>query len=315
MPLDVYPIRQAQPLLLERLNDPQALAAIFERDEISAVLEGYDSVLWLPDQARSHLPDWLLWVFARWRVVTPDAFPVSAEWETVDEWASAEELEARTALAAFDASEAQRLAKIKSQRLIFTHALENAALAGNDHRQLLKATGESLEMAVATALRALEFEVVDADALPENQGYKKEDLRVSDGKWVAIVEVKGYTKAGKSNDLQQVNKAAKTFARTTGRDADAIWLVVNSFREMDPAQRPLLIPDRPDEIATFAEDDHGLIIDTRDLFKLWQAVTTGALDASAARAHLRASIGRFGFVGADTATDLRPELSTEQAPG
>lgn len=67
-------------------------------------------------------------------------------------------------------------------------------------------------------------------------------------------------------------------------------------------RRPLLrgsaSPTRTywDDIALFAEDD-GLVIDTRDLFRLRLAAAEGRLSAGAARARRRTTTGIFEFEG------------------
>lgn len=147
--------------------------------------------------------------------------------------------------------------------------------------------------AVVAALENLGFSVVDADELPEHKGKKREDLRIGDGDWVALAEVKGMAGAARSNALIQVTNAAAHFASTQGHRPSALWYVVNAYLNDDPAQRPTVLAGRDDDIAMFGDAHHGLVIDTRELFALRQAVMLGTLSPAQARAQLKESTGLF----------------------
>jgi hypothetical protein len=175
--------------------------------------------------------------FDRWRTADPDAFPVTAEWRRADRWSSPDELAARGTLAEFDAEEARRRHEADEKRRELSEKVDEAENTGEEWRALLSDTGDDLVRAVQDAFELIGFNVIDSDALPENKGKKREDLRVEHDGWTALVEVKGYTGAAKSNDLQQLNGAAVAYAASTGSQADALWYVVNAYRDSDPAQR------------------------------------------------------------------------------
>jgi hypothetical protein len=70
---------------------------------------------------------------------------------------------------------------------------------------------------VHQTLELFGFEVTNVDeGLAEGQA-KKEDLRVEDGDWIALCEVKGYSKGGKLADLQKLNGFGTLYAVETGR--------------------------------------------------------------------------------------------------
>lgn len=286
----VYPSRKVYPLLQERLAHPSVLAGVLEDDEDGDVS---DSVFWLPDIARNSLVDWVRAAFDRWRAADPDAFPVTAEWRRADRWSSPDELAARGTLAEFDAEEARRRHEADEKRRELSEKLDAAENTGEEWRALLSDTGSDLVRAVQDALELIGFNVIDSDTLPENKGKKREDLRVAHEGWTALVEVKGYTGAAKSNDLQQLNGAAAAYAAATGSQADALWYVVNAYREADPAQRETPLGSREDDLATFAEYSAGSLIDTRELFALRQFVATEQMPKEDARALLMSAGARF----------------------
>lgn len=289
--LPVYPERDEFPLLQEVLSSPLTLAAVLEkRDTAGAPI---DSAVWLPDMARVAFRDWLAFALTLWRSDDPETFPVSAEWVAADQWASPEELSARQQLNEFQRAEQQRRLAADAEYERLTRVLEHAGEEAVAWRSLLTASGDELVAAVKEALEMFGFAVVDGDALPQHKSAKREDLRVSDADWIALVEVKGYSGAAKSNDLDQIKRAGSAFARDEGRDPDALWYLPNLQRDIDPGQRGLALEGREEDLSSFAELFQGCLIDTRDLFSLRQLVVLGKLPAADARERLKQALGRF----------------------
>ncbi|MGW5721880.1 hypothetical protein ACWEVP_37300 [Amycolatopsis sp. NPDC003865] len=144
-----------------------------------------------------------------------------------------------------------------------------------------------------SALETLGFTVRDLDQV-HPEGQRREDLRVSNPDapaWEAIVEVKGYTAGAKVNDLNRVLRWQTHYVRENQRNPDALWHVVNAFRQTDPAARPIPIPDAGD-LENLVEEN-GVLIDTRDLFRVQRDVETGSADRIAVRTSLRAATGRW----------------------
>jgi len=286
------PMREVIPLLSESLKRPLILAGVFE--EVS-VADGslMSSVWWLPSRARSHLSEWLTFAMSHWRRSDPDAFPVTSEWKRRAEWSTRGELDARVELAEFEAGETLRQAQVEARRSELTRCLDDKFALGEVRRTLIEGTGDALEEAVNVALQELGFRVVSADVLPEHKGSKREDLRVFDGDWVSLVEVKGYSAAAKSNDLFQAANAVPPYVLREQRMPDAIWYVVNAYRASDPSQRPAALGAREEDLATFGEVNKGCLMDTRDLFRIHQRVTLELLSKDEARHLLRSARGRL----------------------
>lgn len=287
--LPVTPERVSHSLIQERLERPLTLASVFETQPSDVER---DSAIWLPDGAREYLKEWILFAFGYWRRTDPDDFPTTADWHRHSGWASPPEIEARRALSEFEAAEAERQRIADHQRQQLVEELEGAERHGKSWRGLLSQTGDELVASVKAALELLGFTVISSDELPEHKGKKREDLRVSDGDWTALVEVKGYGGAAKSNDLLQFPGAIATYAAAAGRSPDALWYVVNVYREDDPAQREDPLSGRKEDLVSFGEQ-HGCVIDTRELFALRQRVAATSTSAREARDQLKRSIGRY----------------------
>jgi len=290
----VYPERETLILLQERLKYGLTLAAIFRSQES---FYSTDFVVWLPDQARSHLKDWFKHSLSLWREEEPDRFPTAADWHEHDSWASPPELSSRRALAEFEAEEARRVELSAMQRQVLTDQLAADQIEGAAWRSLLTSNGNDLVDQVRSALASFGFGVVDSDALPENKGKKREDLRVVDGDWTALVEVKGYAGSARSNDLLQVTSTVAAYAVATGRLPDALWYIPNVERGLPPSQRSSPLAGREDDLHEFSESHHGCLIDTRELFALRQSVATGAVTQETARELLKQATGRFKAEG------------------
>ncbi len=159
-------------------------------------------------------------------------------------------------------------------------------------RLLLTATGDVLVQAVKAALERLGFVVEDMDAKGSRE--KLEDLHVRDGDWLALCEVKGYTKGGSVTDIGKINRFVERYGRATGSWPDARWYVVNQFSGRDPSARMQLLRGQDEDVEEFAESD-GLAIDTRSLFLLDKDVSEGRIEKDEARLKLRESVGRFGY--------------------
>lgn len=286
------PKRITRGFVYENLSRPLMLAGLIESPADSF---SKSSVFWLPNMARTGLREWLAAAVAYWRKQAPEVFPETVEWVRAPQWASPDETRSREQLATFDREEDARRSAADRERSALAHEVAAAERVGEDWREMLRGTGEDLVAAVQGALEYLGFVVIDSDSLPEHKDRKREDLRVVDGEWIALVEVKGYSGAAKSNDLQQINAAAVTFAIDHGKAPTALWYIPNAQRGIDPAQRTVALAGRDDDVAAFGSQNHGCLIEARELFALRQRVATGEMTAEGARALLRSSTGRFSL--------------------
>ena len=234
---------------------------------------------------------------ARWADVAPDRFPRIEGWEQSSAWMTPEELSALRSLDAaknqrerelqlLDAEVAQREAELEVKR----------AEADGGPRRLLTAQGGDLVHSVVDALSDLGFEVQDMDEV-WSEGDNLEDLRVRlpDRDWTAVVEVRGYGKGAQQKDLLRITgRFVPRYMKDVGKAPEAAWYVVNQFLSDDPANRPKALGANEPEIVMFAEGESpGLVIDTVELFKLWQAVVDKRVSQEEARSLLTTSTGRF----------------------
>jgi hypothetical protein len=273
------------PLLMD--PDGKVLAARVKRfpDQLSEVWA-------LPSDA--DVVSWTRAALKNWELLDPQRFPKVEPWREYPEWLTPAEL---TLMAEHD--ENQRLAEEAAARhrarADVIEAERQAARVATDQleRQLLVGQGDALVDAVAAALRAFGFSVRDMDD-EAGDNPKLEDLRVSDGdEWEAIVEVRGYARGAQLGDITRIERFIRRYVQESQREPDAAWYIVNHFAADDPGTRPAPLANHPGEIADFAEDSNGLVLDTRDLFRMWVDVQSGALSADEARARLRRARGFY----------------------
>jgi len=166
--------------------------------------------------------------------------------------------------------------------------------ADANERALLTSQADSLKNVVIGSLRRLGFVVDDMDsAWP--QGDKREDLRAKNpdhAEQIVLVEVRGYARGAQLSDLMRMQRFAARFQKDEGRLPDRLWYVVNHSLADDPSQRQPALASNPTEVETFAESG-GLVIDTVELFKLWQAVDANRVDPAMAHMMLMKATGRF----------------------
>lgn len=276
-------------LLREKGAQRGALAAVVRQQGLVS------GEMWiLPGRAYTRAGDWLRAAFRQWRGVDPEAFPV-VDWAALPEWMDASQRAAFTLLADHDAQTAVTLHQLAKQRELITQDLD-AATAGSRQGllRLLTAQGEELVAAVISALESMGFVATNSDET-RSSAEKLEDILVADGDWVAVAEVKGYSKRNaRSNDLYQVQKAVTAYVLREGTRPGASWYVVNQSFETPPPLRSPALQSNPDAIKMFA-NDAGLVVDTRDLFRLTVAVQENTVTKERARDLLKSSTGVLAF--------------------
>jgi hypothetical protein len=224
---------------------------------------------------------WLRAALAHWRSEYPDEHPAAGDGLS-ERWQTAAELEATAAITAFEVETERRLKEREYAKLALVDAAEQATkVAELNERKLLNAQGDELVEAVTASLERLGFTVSDSDAVAEvNNTAKREDLQVtlaSHPGWIALCEVKGYSKGGaKSGDLRQLAKAVGFFTNKAGRVPDAQWYIVNAQFLKLPDERPIPLAANAEDVEDFSSDD-GAIIDTRQIFLLLKSVLTGSV--------------------------------------
>lgn len=245
------------------------------------------------------LPSWTMnkraWLLASWRAWVADGtleVPLPGDGFDLRDWMTAAEI------AEFDA-----IRELEAELRIVTSTLTErihqgqgrlevaSSAAESGMRRLLTQQGEELERAVHYAFSVLGFQVESRDV--EGKA-RLEDLRVSapGSEWTAVVEVKGYTGGGKSNDFNKFIRYNAEYVRETGKAPDRNWYVVNSYMSRPPASRPGPFDSVPDAVQSFADAD-GLVVSTMELFRLVRSVEIGDVSAEQARDSLVNSTGSY----------------------
>jgi hypothetical protein len=205
------------------------------------------------------------------------------------------ELQAVSALKAHERDFREVLRKYRTRKSeLEAEVLRVRGKADESVRRLLTHQRHELVDAVADALQLLGFKVEKIDETLAESSAKLEDLRVyaPDDSWEALCEVRGYTRGAQLNDLLRVTRFVSRFALEQRRPPASTWYIVNQFLDQDPDTRRPPLAGHPEEVRTFAEGG-GLVIDTRELFKLWRAVAEGSASPEDARRKLMIASGTF----------------------
>lgn len=276
---------QLEPFIMT--GDGKMLAGRYKRSLTSEA--------WLLPSDISDIIPWIRAALAEWHSLAPDRFPSLPDWSETPEWMTAEEKKLTARLTDISRKREELLAKLEEEegevRRELLAAQESASVY---ERALLTSQSEDLVKAVMRAFTEIGFAVTDADleATPDDH---LEDLRVEDEKapgWVALVEVKGYTKGAKTEALTQFLRFNIRYQQRAGKVADGSWYIVNQFLARDPSTRQPALHGKDDDISAFASAG-GLVIDTVTLFKILQQIQNGLLDSGEARTILRSSTGRL----------------------
>jgi hypothetical protein len=242
---------------------------------------------------------WILQATRHWATIAPEKFPPSSpDWKTTPGWATAAERAATKRLEDLEAAHEHALSEHARGKTQAVDELGRLRAEGDRReRALLTEQGDALVDAVEACLQSIGFDVENLDKSLKSGEAKREDLRVRrqrTGKWTAISEVRGYGEGAKTSDLTRLARFAGLFQRETGRDPDRQWYIVNQFRDRDPATRLPPLTGTPDDVEAFAEAG-GLVVDTRDLLRLWLAVQRGEISPGEARDTLQKATGVFSY--------------------
>lgn len=251
----------------------------------------------LPSETSGH-ERWVVAFLRHLRDHDPENFPADPDWRRQLDWAPPRLAEALDSRAAVEREREEFLSELAQRAAEIDLEVERlAAEAASGVQRLLTAQGGELVEAVADVLTDLGFEVEDRDDAAGEGEPKLEDLRLRDPDepdWVCLVEVKGYTKGAKANDVQQVAlRPVRAFVDEFGRYPGGLWHIVNTWIGTSPATRGVALQGDP-SIENLASNG-GTFIDTRDLFEVWRRVQLEPELASAMRAKLRTTTGRFAL--------------------
>ncbi|WP_208638872.1 hypothetical protein [Kitasatospora albolonga] len=250
---------------------------------------------WLPDVG-CDLTKWISAALQSWSTLHPDRFPLAEEWREREPWMSPEEKAISGRLEKVETELTETIAKLESEKVALRGKLkEKATEIDSTVRKLITTNGDELVEQVEQSLRELGFLVKNSDKEFSSPGDRREDLRVSDPdipEWIAITEVRGYSRGAQLNDLLRLSRFANRYLKETGKEPSSIWYIVNQELAKDPDTRQSPLASNKDEVETFA-DSGGLVIDTRCIFRTLMMTREGSLDKREARRHIRESSGYF----------------------
>lgn len=274
-----------QPFLMTA--DGEVLAGRYRRSQHS---EG-----WLLPHDVADLIPWLRAALREWHLLDLKHFPGQPGWAEEPTWQTPIEADLALQIQDFEKGVELAMANFAVERSELHGRLEAASRAADRYeRALLTTQSDDLVVAVLQVLFELGFQVEDSDALAAN-GDHVQDIIVrdlADPEWVALVEVKGYTKGARTEAFSQFNRFSMRFVLKYQKAPNALWYVVNQFLARDPGERQQVLHGKEEDIAAFA-DQGGLVIDTVELFRLLMMVRRADIEPQTARAALRTGVGRF----------------------
>ncbi|MBO0611094.1 hypothetical protein [Myceligenerans salitolerans] len=248
---------------------------------------------------------WLRWFLDIARKVTPEAFPVHADWQEDPRWGPPGLQDVLAERSALQAERLRLLAELDQRaEALDAKVADEMAAAETGIWRLLTKQHEEFEDAVGDALEELGFAVERRNAVIPDGQPKYEDLRISDPSepgWVALAECKGLTKGAKAGAVRQLStRPVHAFVLEQKRAPDALYYIVNHTISTPPPDRPEPLDADAPTISLLAEQG-GAVIDSRALL---QAQITALLDPQAKpklRAAMRESRGRWdGTIDATT---------------
>jgi hypothetical protein len=242
---------------------------------------------------------WVDAALRSWANDYPDMFAnESDDWRIDPMWQTAQERALASEIAVVDAQHRAAVQDYEGRRASLTTSLAAAAVVADEgRRRLLTAQSGELVEAVVEALTSLGFDVKDMDQeRSANKTDLLEDLQVRDSEqpdWIVLAEVKGYARSrGKTQDFLKMGRHVARYVLANQKEPSGCWYIVNHVFEVSPSTRGEALQGSDDDVLTFAEIG-GAVITTTDLFLLCASVERGDVDASTARATLRALRGRL----------------------
>jgi hypothetical protein len=267
------------------------LAARVRRSRVSPRGQHPGEVWILPPWVTKHR-DWVRAAWKVWAETYPGLIPSPSQWEDSEAWFTPSELVLHKKIEIVRTRREETVARLDAEEASLRKSLTAAtqtALVGA--RRLLSADGDALVEAVQAALQDLGFSVVNMDEVTV-KGKRVEDLRISDGDWSGIAEVKGHKRGAPAGDLIKITRFAGLYENEMGHQPAAQWYIVNAFRFDEPGARPVPLEASPEDVEVFG-DGGGVIISTVDLFRVWRDVMTGVRMSHEVREAMKTSHGRF----------------------
>ena len=259
--------------------------------------DGHDgAICWAIPAETTDRAEWFRLFLKRVREVDPDRFAGDAEWRTSPDWAPPRALKLVREGEALDKQREEFLAESDKQIRETEQALEASLDEANGGvLRILTSQGEPLVGAVTDVLTRFGFTVKNMDPIHvARHGTKFEDLQVrdpDDRDWVAIVEVKGFSKGVKVNEIAKVTqRPVVQFVKDNKEAPSAVWAIVNHNMTLDPQHRGSFVGKPEVDLHSFGNVDGGACFDTREIYRLWRTVETGDTPPEEARAMLKLNV-------------------------
>jgi hypothetical protein len=228
----------------------------------------------LPNQVFNKI-EWIKLLVSKWAAID-DVFSQYSE-ENDIKWKTKEETDIADEIKKLEIAKEEYIKNADNSIAELEIKLREQSLKDNQSiRRLIKGQGDELVDEVKKCFEIFGFSVYNMDEERPEEKIKLEDLRISDQEdfeWIAIAEVKGYSKStGKTADLQQIQRFVEFFMKETGKFPNRRFYIVNGAFELEYSQRKAPFESNPDDVEMFGESD-GLIISTLDLFQLLKNIT------------------------------------------
>ncbi len=257
---------------------------------------GKKAQCWFLPSDEGDIVGWVGAAVSEWHPQFPEQFPFDLSWRSLPRWQSPAERRAFDELGAIDLERRRTLSDLASREVAARKAFTEASeLAESSERLLLVGQGNELVRIVAIVFRELGFDVTEVDQEIAKKGDALEDLRLTDSEdpgWIALVEVRGYKKGAAVSDLLRIGRFSKRYLASEKTEPTRLFYVVNQWLGTDPSGRPVALSSNPNEVDEFSKDN-GLVIDSRDLFALWNEIRSGQGSAEQSRRQLKVQLGRF----------------------
>lgn len=265
---------------------------------------------------RSTTPElWLAAALQEWRKTDATRFPDVSPWRAREPWITSDEITVMSELEALESERKRALSEFATREQALIAAVQDAHLvAEHGPRRLLTAQSDELVDAVKVAFERLGFDVTDVDEVRTANGMVRvEDLHLTDPDnpdLRILAEVKGYTGGAKARDLIQISQHVVRYVQREGVAPDRTWYVVNQFLNKDPDLRQPPLVGATEDVDAFA-DEGGLVIDTRELFRLAEMTSAGRVTQIEARSQL---VSQRGIFAATSTQDEPAETPGDSQP-
>ena len=210
-------------------------------------------------------------ILHEWAKLDKESFPNFGNWKTSLDWMTSEENKIKSNITKIEKMKNEKIAEFDNKIVELNKELViKSSEVDKFERRLITSQSKELVEAVIKAFEEIGFIVKDIDDSLEKGKQKREDIQLSitkDNIWVALVEVRGYSKSsGRTSDLQRIRRFSTLYNEEIGEYPQKLIYVVNGQLDISPNYRESPLKSAKDDVSVFAEDN-GLVIWAVDLYK------------------------------------------------